>query len=249
MPISFPAHQVVVLPLKRRWPHRFDGLALVIGSGAPDLHRAVDPLYEPLGTHSPLGITIFSVPFTVLYSYALRRRGLPGLLRLLPVTSLFRRYQTMASSGPGLAITVLSAYVGAISHIVIDGFTHPDNPLARAVGFNTVIATFAGRAVTPADLLQYAGHSLGSVAGIYLLWLIAKERPPVPLRDEPTTLLSSILIAYVLAIIAAATWWTIVSPAFPMSSLIFFSAVGLLGASMAVESTVKSYVDPHAPWS
>lgn len=36
MPGTLLSHQAIVLPLKLRWPARFSGLALVIGSMAPD---------------------------------------------------------------------------------------------------------------------------------------------------------------------------------------------------------------------
>lgn len=43
MPLTAPAHQAAVLPLVRRWPGRFDGVALCVGASMPDtrfgLHR------------------------------------------------------------------------------------------------------------------------------------------------------------------------------------------------------------------
>ena len=41
MPFTFLAHQAPVLPIKARRPDRWDGLALVVGSMAPDLAYVV----------------------------------------------------------------------------------------------------------------------------------------------------------------------------------------------------------------
>ena len=41
MPLTFPAHQALVLPIKLRWPDRTDATALCVGAAAPDLLYAV----------------------------------------------------------------------------------------------------------------------------------------------------------------------------------------------------------------
>ena len=40
MPATFPSHAAAVLPLKLWRPRWFDGVALVVGSMAPDTHSA-----------------------------------------------------------------------------------------------------------------------------------------------------------------------------------------------------------------
>ena len=64
MPVTFPAHQAVVLPLERRWP-ALDGTALCIGSAALDLLYAV--LQTPLAfdAHGPLGVLAWGIPVTL----------------------------------------------------------------------------------------------------------------------------------------------------------------------------------------
>ena len=55
VPFTYFAHQVPVLPLKSRWPDRWDGLGLVVGSIVPDLH------YVTSGwVFGPFGIPLWS---------------------------------------------------------------------------------------------------------------------------------------------------------------------------------------------
>ncbi len=37
MPMTFPAHQGLILPVVRRWPNSFDALALSVGAARPDI--------------------------------------------------------------------------------------------------------------------------------------------------------------------------------------------------------------------
>ena len=37
MPMTFPAHQGLILPVVRRWPNFFDALALSVGAAMPDI--------------------------------------------------------------------------------------------------------------------------------------------------------------------------------------------------------------------
>jgi hypothetical protein len=41
MPLTFPAHQGLILPVVRKWPNYFDALALSVGAAMPDLTDTV----------------------------------------------------------------------------------------------------------------------------------------------------------------------------------------------------------------
>src|SRR5688500_6949097 len=41
MPMTFPAHQGLILPVMRRWPNTFDALALSVGAAMPDITDSV----------------------------------------------------------------------------------------------------------------------------------------------------------------------------------------------------------------
>lgn len=181
MPLTFPAHQSVVVPLKMYFPSRFDGLALVVGAGAPDLLFGLGAGW--LFAHSPWALPIL-VPAVVLYCLSLRRWALPGLFRLAPTifgTDL-RAYGAMSTSRPPLTRSLASAAVGVGSHQLWDSFTHAGHPVASALGLDQLLFTVGlgplTRDFSIARLIQYSGHSFGSMITVGLLYLIVRRRSP-----------------------------------------------------------------------
>ncbi|MEY4576015.1 MAG: hypothetical protein RL701_718, partial [Pseudomonadota bacterium] len=66
MPFTFFAHQTIVMPFKWAKPRWFDGMALCIGSMAPDFAYALD--HTPLSFHShniPEQV-VWTIPLTLL---------------------------------------------------------------------------------------------------------------------------------------------------------------------------------------
>lgn len=181
MPVTFPAHQGVVLPLKRYFPSRFDGLALVVGAAAPDLLFGFGVNW--LFAHRPIALPIL-VPAVVAYCTALRRWALPGLFRFLPTLAGadLRAYGAMAVGRPPLLRTTLSAAIGAASHQAWDSLSHAGHPIAASLGFDAYLFTLGvgpvARDFTIARVIQYLSHSFGSVVALIFLYLIVRQRPP-----------------------------------------------------------------------
>ena len=138
MPLTFPSHSAIVLPVKMRWPRRFDGVALVVGSAAPDLPYV---LGRPLLTYGRtwVGLVVWGVPLSAIAALLVRRAApavaahLPGLLRDYSVLGLVRhRWYVTASS----------ALAGTVSHRLWDEVTHHGIPgtVRRPKRFWTVLA-------------------------------------------------------------------------------------------------------------
>lgn len=118
MPLAFPSHQGLVLPLWRRFPARIDGLALCVGAAMPDLvDAAAWPLRGELGQwagHSLLGV-LAGVPAGLALA-RLARRVLPR--------GAVARLERARPASVGRARAALSAVLGAFSHVVFDLVTH-----------------------------------------------------------------------------------------------------------------------------
>ena len=61
MPMTFPAHQGLILPMARRWPNSFDALALSVGAAMPDitdsiLGFSINGYFKQWYGHSLIGI-------------------------------------------------------------------------------------------------------------------------------------------------------------------------------------------------
>lgn len=117
MPLAFPSHQGLILPIiADRW--RLDTIALSVGAALPDIVELlvwVTPFGGDLGQgigHSLIGVILF-VPVGLLFTMLTRR--------LTPRRVLARldRY------GPQSTRNVCGAIVvGALSHVLFDFVTH-----------------------------------------------------------------------------------------------------------------------------
>jgi len=177
MPLTFPAHQALVLPIKLRWPDRTDATALCVGAAAPDLLYAV-PGIGAQG-HSLLGALVVSVPLTLAICTLLRWRSALGVFANLPDAGPFRvhSYRVIARRRLSWSTTLSSAVAGALSHIFIDAFTHGGRWGSDLLRLDEVVVTLPVRGVvTGARALQYLGHGLGSMIAIGLFFYIGRSR-------------------------------------------------------------------------
>lgn len=127
MPLTFPSHPGLILPLWAFRPRRYDALALTVGSMAPDV---LDTILElPIGnsslnfSHSLVGLVTACIPLT----FATLLAGEPVLRRLL------RFARGMPSMGSWLGRLVArplvpqrvlaSVALGAGSHLVFDALS------------------------------------------------------------------------------------------------------------------------------
>ncbi|MEO3784166.1 DUF4184 family protein [Actinocorallia sp. B10E7] len=130
MPLTFPSHAAVVLPVKTRWPRRFDGVALVVGSAAPDLPYV---LGKPLLTygHTWVGLVVWGVPLSVVAALLVRCAA-PAVAVHLP--GWCRDYGVLGRVRHRWYVTVWSALAGAVSHRLSDEVTHDGIP-GTSLGF------------------------------------------------------------------------------------------------------------------
>lgn len=118
MPVAFPSHQGVILPLWRRFPRAIDGVAACVGAAMPDVIDALAwPLRGELGQwmgHSLLG------------TFACVAVGLPLVWlcrRVLPVRWI-ARLDVGAPDRPTLGRMIVSLAIGSLSHVLSDLVTH-----------------------------------------------------------------------------------------------------------------------------
>jgi len=115
-----------VLALKLARPGRFDGVALVVGSAAPDAAYAVAGLGVDIPSHAWHALFWFCVPMTWLVAMLIRRAA-PYVAAHLPDAGWFavRDYGVLATVRHPLVVTLYSAFLGALTHQLWDAVTHP----------------------------------------------------------------------------------------------------------------------------
>ena len=116
MPLAFPSHQGLILPLWYRYPRHFDGLALCIGSAMPDLVDGAAWIFRgELGQwlgHSLVGLGV-CVPAGLLFTVGQRRLWPKSLELFAPPRTSSHFFWLSLSLG-----------VGALSHIFFDLICH-----------------------------------------------------------------------------------------------------------------------------
>ena len=177
VPLTFPAHQAVVLPLKIWKPRWFDGIALVVGAGSPDLFNALSSV-DTFQSHHLEGVAV-AVAFTIVYSILLRRFAVDGLFGALPNFGPLKAksYRVLKNGRPRLLVTALSAFIGVGSHVFVDSFTHAGRFGSNLLGINDIlfeVPVLGG--MSGARVLQYLGHTVGSLIGVLLFVLVVSKR-------------------------------------------------------------------------
>lgn len=181
MPVT-PAHAAAAWPLHRAMP-RLPLAALVIGTLAPDLEYVLH--LEPRGKfgHTPAGLVVFCLPVTLVLWAVWRALIRPALTRLLPPA--LRRAAEAPPPGRRsdvLPLAVFAALLGAATHVLWDGFTHPGGwaialmPALERPAFGSGVEWFS--------LLQYVSSAAGCV--IVAIW-IGRELRRHPADARRTT--------------------------------------------------------------
>lgn len=177
MPVTFPAHQGLILAVKLRWPRHVDATALCIGAAAPDLAYPLG-LWMNRQSHTALGLALWAVPFGVGAAVVTRRWAASGIFACLPDLGRFqlRSYRVLSARRPPLWQTLTSTLIGGASHILIDGFTHTGRWGADWLNLNGTAFTAPLRGtMTSARVLQYLGHTGGTLLFAALLLVIASS--------------------------------------------------------------------------
>jgi len=142
MPMTFPAHQGLILPVVRRWPNSIDALALSVGAAMPDITDSL--LSFPLNGyfrqwygHSLLGVFTLDLGIGLSITWLIamlarrlfRNRGVPR--RLQPLFT--EPPQDLEGAGERnrspLRLWSFSVLVGILSHIGFDLISHDTNLL------------------------------------------------------------------------------------------------------------------------
>jgi hypothetical protein len=118
MPLAFPSHQGLILPLWHWFPRSIDGVALCVGAAMPDIIDGVAwPFRGELGQwlgHSLVGVVV-AVPCGLALSWVARRT--------LPRWMIERLDRNGRPPG-GWIRAGSSVGIGALSHVAFDLISH-----------------------------------------------------------------------------------------------------------------------------
>ncbi len=176
MPATFPSHAAAVLPLKLWRPGWFDGLALVVGSTAPDLAYPLTGFVEVPGTHWGPGLLYWNLPVTLALCWLVRRYAPDVAVHLPARWFALPDYGALGRVRHRWYVTVCSALLGAYSHLFWDGFTHNPEIGGWAVRRLPVLARDAVPGWPWWYLLQHLSSLVGGLVAIALFAHIGRYR-------------------------------------------------------------------------
>ena len=176
MPFTF-SHPAAVLPFGRTASKRLSMTGLVIGSMTPDFEYFLRMREVSTYSHTWTGLLWFDLPLGIMLVifYELWVKGplidslTPGLYKRLFVFKGFRRDYTVAY----FAAIFFSVAIGAASHILWDGFTHPTGYFVQHIPRLHRMILFHGRRYYVFSLLQH----LSTIAGGVFILLVISSLP------------------------------------------------------------------------
>jgi hypothetical protein len=144
------SHAAVVLPFLRARPQLVSGTALVIGSAAPDFEYFIKMGVNSYYSHTLLAIFYFNIPITILLAFLFHGVVKKNLIENLPFYFQYRFNELKCLDFQlyfknNYWAVIISAGMGAASHIIWDSFTHNDGFFAQRISlYKNIFIPFDG---------------------------------------------------------------------------------------------------------
>ena len=176
MPWTF-AHAAAVIPLKKIFPKKLHFLGLVIGSFTPDFGYYIGQTHLSHFSHSFSGLFLACIPIGIFLTYFLSLMGKYFSI-ILPEPHRFAFYHLTCiekiESLKELALLPIAVFIGSLTHIVWDSFTHAGRwgvvhiEILKNEAFRIGTLIFYGH-----SLMQYLSSIVGAaiILWIYINWL------------------------------------------------------------------------------
>jgi hypothetical protein len=176
------AHPAAIMPLRRL--RYLPTLALLVGSVIPDV-----PYYLPnraftvtlVDLHTLSGALVAGVPLgmAILALALVLRRPLTALMTARARWVSLREAEAFLAHPVNWLLAIPAVFIGSLTHIVWDGFTHDDTWIANRVGvLSRKVDVFGLYTGSLSHILQYVTTVLGFLVLWYWYRLVAAEAPP-----------------------------------------------------------------------
>jgi hypothetical protein len=172
------AHPAAVLPLRSATRRHLALAPLAIGATMPDVQYFTRLSAEGRFTHTLPGLLFVCLPVGWIVLLLFDRFGRAGVAALLPAQW---RLPDAPESRP-LLLTSLALFIGSVTHVVWDAFTHDYGWVVRTLPVlkTPVVAGLPGLPWYAA--LQHASTILGLFALAAAVWPWLRDQPPVALQ-------------------------------------------------------------------
>lgn len=167
MPFTF-SHPAIVLPLNRLSKRWISMTGLIIGSMTPDFEYFIRMRVESIYSHTWLGLFWFDLPLGLMLTLVYQILVKDNLIDNLPtgLNQRFSRFKGMYRNGYSLRYLVvisLSVLLGALSHILWDGFTHSDGYFVKLIPALSTIVQVGTDHLHIYKIIQHASTAIGGI--------------------------------------------------------------------------------------
>lgn len=174
MPFTF-SHPAIVLPLFKLWRQWFSLTGLVIGSITPDFEYFIRMRIQSSISHTPVGLFLFDLPVGLLLTFVFHNIIRNRLYDNLPMfikrrVSIYKTFNWNNYCGQHWLIVIISVFIGALSHLLWDGFTHSHGIFVEIFPVLTTRLHIVGNTIPLYRLLQHVSTLAGAwVIGVAIL--------------------------------------------------------------------------------
>jgi hypothetical protein len=172
------SHAAAVLPLHHFGKHKLPLTALMVGSMAPDFGYFFSHEASRALTHSLTGLFIFALPAGLavwLFYVAFLEKA---TITLLPDRWHTRFAHTAAITPRLVALASIAIFLGAVTHLLWDAFTHRGTFVSDA--FPALLGPTPGIGWVP---VYHFLHGLSSLVGMVLLVAWARQLHRLPAKS------------------------------------------------------------------
>jgi hypothetical protein len=174
MPFT-PAHPAIILPFVRS--RYFSATGLIAGSMSPDFEYFFKMSVSGLHSHTKGGLFYFDLPVTLLLAIVFHQIVKKNLIGNLPIFLQKRFQETLQFNFLSFVknhwfIFLMSALLGAASHIFWDSFTHNNRFFVRLFSsvYERVSVPYNGANYPLFYVLQQVSTAVGlTIVSIYIL--------------------------------------------------------------------------------
>lgn len=205
MPFTF-AHPAIVLPFGKI-PERWISMTgLIIGSMVPDFEYFIRMRIKSIYSHTWPGLLWFDLPIGLLslfiYQFVIKEQI---ILHLPPSLndrlSKYRNVNYTGSTFHYLFVAILSILIGAASHIVWDGFTHPDGYFVSVLPVLSNTIQFGSHQLLIYKIIQHGSTVTGLVITFAVIYSLPRRNNKTNNRNVLSYWLQIISIAVLTIIV------------------------------------------------
>lgn len=175
MPWTF-SHPAVVFPIKHSFLGKWLSLpAMILGCLSPDLLYSFGLYRLASEAHHIVGWLSIGLPLCFIIYVIILKLASP-LSTVIP----FVIKKTQAWSILSICILAISFFIGALTHIVWDSFTHDTGTMVRSWSFLQFNLTMTDKQeIAIYKILQHSGSLLGLLYLSYQYWRYHRKQPKI----------------------------------------------------------------------